>query len=172
MRLPISGSAALVGLAMMVGPGVAQQRPPACEGAGHADFDFWVGEWVVTNPAGDTAGHNRIERVSRGCALLENWTSANGSDGKSLNFRDPETGSWHQVWIGGDGVVLRLAGGLERPGRMVLTGQPRAAPGGSVVDRITWTLLDDGTVEQVWDISTDDGVTWETGFRGVYHPAD
>lgn len=150
----------------------AQQPPAACDGPGHAEFDFWVGSWRVTNPAGATVGHNRIERVSRGCALLENWTSAGGGDGRSLNFHDPVRDAWHQVWVGADGVILRLTGGLERPGRMVLTGEPRPARGGTVRDRITWTLQPDGTVEQNWQISTDDGATWQTAFLGTYHRTD
>lgn len=173
MRVQTPGiTALLLGLAVTVVPGVAQQPGATCEGERHAEFDFWVGDWAVTNPAGDTVGHDRIERVSRGCALLENWSSANGWDGKSLNFLDPATGTWHQVWVGADGAVLRLAGGLERPGRMILTGEPRPSRGATVLDRITWTLQEDGTVEQVWDISTDAGVTWQTTFRGVHHPAD
>ena len=35
---------------------------------------------------GQQAGHNRIERILEGCALLENWAGAGGMSGKSLNF--------------------------------------------------------------------------------------
>lgn len=164
-------AALILGLAVATMPAAAQQ-PAACEGEHYREFDFWLGEWTVTNPAGDTVGHNRIARVSRGCALLENWTSAGGGDGHSLNFHDPGTGAWHQVWVGGDGVVLRLSGGLERAGRMVLTGEARESRGATLLDRITWTLQPDGTVEQVWDISTDGGATWQTGFRGRYRRSD
>ena len=46
-------------------------------------FDFWLGDWVVHGPAGNVAGHNRIERSQRGCVLVENWTSATGGTGTS-----------------------------------------------------------------------------------------
>ena len=79
---------------------------------------------------------------------------------------------WHQVWMGANGSPLRLEGNPDRPGRMILSGPVRTTPQGTVRDRITWTLQDDGTVEQHWDISTDGGSTWQTGFRGIYRPAE
>ena len=34
--------------------------------------------------------------------------------------------------------------------------------------RITWTPNDDGTVRQVWNVSTDGGATWKVVFDGTY----
>jgi hypothetical protein len=165
--------AALVGVSVVVGslvaaPAAAQQAaPPGCTSEEHAQFDFWLGSWTVTNTAGATVGHNRIEKVSTGCALLESWTDARGVDGHSINFYDPDARAWQQVWMGSNGLPLRLQGHSDRPGRIIMTGT-RPTAQGSVHNRITWTLQDDGSVEQVWDTSTDGGVTWQTGFHGVY----
>ena len=154
-------------LALLAMPAEAQQAPPGCATDEHAQFDFWLGSWTVTSAAGATLGRNRIERVSSGCAVLESWTDARGVDGHSINFYDPESRSWHQVWMGSNGSPLRLEGHSDRPGRMVLSGT-RATPQGLVHNRITWTLQDDGAVEQVWQTSTDGGATWQTGFQGFY----
>ena len=145
-----------------------QQAPPGCAGEQYDDFDFWIGAWTVTSPAGATIGSSRIERASMGCAILESWTDARGIDGHSINFFEREADAWNQVWMGANGSVLRLTGGSDRPGRMIMTGE-RPTPQGTVSNRITWTLLDDGTVEQLWETSSDAGATWQTGFRGVYH---
>ncbi len=51
---------------------------------------------------------------------------------------------------------------------MILSGAPRTTPQGTLRDRITWTLQDDGSVEQRWETSGDDGGSWQTGFRGIY----
>ena len=157
----------VAGWLVVASPLAAQQAPPGCTSAEHAEFDFWVGSWTVTNPAGATVGSSRIEKASRGCAVLESWTDANGVDGHSINFYDPESQSWHQVWMGANGAPLRLQGGADRPGRMVMTGE-RATAQGVVQNRITWTLQEDGAVEQLWETSTDAGATWQTGFRGLY----
>ena len=159
----------VVGLVFLVAtPSSAQQAPPGCSAAEHAQFDFWVGSWTVTNPSnGATSGRSRIEKVSTGCAILEHWTDARGTDGHSINFYDPDSGSWHQVWMGSNGAPLRLEGGSDRQGRMVLSGQSRS-PQGVVQNRVTWTRLDDGTVEQRWETSSDEGATWTIAFLGIY----
>lgn len=169
-RLVARGFTIVLASALATTAGVAQQSAP-CDSDRHRDFDFWVGEWTVTGPGDAVLGSNRIERISGGCALLENWDGARGSSGKSINFFDPATASWHQVWVGA-GAILRLEGGLEEAGRMVLTGGPRESDGGTIVDRITWTLQSDGSVVQLWEISPVGQTAWQPAFRGVYRRTD
>ncbi|HSR42290.1 MAG TPA: hypothetical protein VLL48_08965 [Longimicrobiales bacterium] len=117
---------ALAGLLAMGAPApvFAQESPPdGCAAEEHRHFDFWVGEWRVENPDGEEAGANTISRISEGCALLEEWVSARGISGNSVNFYDPERESWNQVWVGGEGTILRLEGGLNADGAMVLRGR-------------------------------------------------
>lgn len=137
----------------------------ACRGSEHRQFDFWLGDYQVTNKAGAVIGENRIARVSGGCGLLESWRGANGNEGTSLNWFDPQTGHWNQLWVG-SGLYLRLTGDLE-DGNMVLSGE-RQTPQGVVADRITWMPLDDGRVRQVWELSRDSGATWQVVFDGMY----
>jgi hypothetical protein len=138
----------------------------ACSGPEHRQFDFWLGDWQVTDTAGAYQGSNVITRVASGCGLFESWTSGgSGFAGNSLNWYDVPTGQWKQVWVG-LGVYLDLSGGLEG-GRMVLSGE-RETPQGTVIDRIAWTPLDDGRVRQRWDVSRDGGTTWQAVFDGIY----
>lgn len=144
----------------------APQPQPACGSPEHRQFDFWVGEWSVTQ-AGKTAGTNRIERILDGCALLESWTGASGYRGNSLNFYDAARQRWHQTWIDTSGLALALDGELAQ-GSMVLAGtRLDPATQRTVHDRITWTPNPDGTVRQLWETSTD-GKTWSTAFDGLY----
>ena len=146
----------------------AQQpaQPPACTRAEHRLFDFWLGEWNVFNRQGQQVGTSRITSVSNGCALLEEWQAVRGANGRSINFFDAADNQWHQVWVGGDGTVLRIAGTFS-DAAMRLAGEIRA-PQGSAHNRITWTPQSDGAVEQRWDISTDGGATWQPSFVGMY----
>lgn len=147
----------------------AEEEPilEACSQPEHRQFDFWLGNWEVTDTSGDVVGTNEITRVANGCALHEYWRSARGPTGTSLNFFDPGTGSWHQVWAG-LGLYLRLSGGFQN-GKMVLSGE-RGTEDGPVIDRITWTPAADGRVRQVWEVSRDGGESWQTVFDGLYSP--
>lgn len=144
----------------------------ACDAPEYRQFDFWLGDWVVVGVpdapnAGQVLGHNRIESVSAGCALSEHWRGASGFDGRSLNGWDANARCWRQFWIGADGVVLQLSGGLE-DGSMVLRGELPGPSGATQLQRIRWTPQPDGSVIQRWDTSDDAGATWGVSFLGHY----
>ena len=141
--------------------------PRPCSGPEHRQFDFWVGDWEVTQPDGTVAGTNRIEIILGGCVLQESWRSANGqSVGHSFNVYARD-GKWHQTWVDNGGLLLELVGGLE-DGRMVMS-QERATPDGqTALHEISWTKMETGQVKQHWRATTDDGQTWKDVFVGIY----
>ncbi|MEO8440695.1 MAG: hypothetical protein ABI540_10810 [Spartobacteria bacterium] len=139
---------------------------PACQAVEFRQFDFWLGKWKVTDPKGQQVGTSEISRQSEGCAIREQWSSGAGKGGMSINYYDPIEKEWHQDWVGGDGTILHLRGGLKE-GAMVLRGEIAGARG-SVLNRITWTSLPGGKVRQEWATSTDDGQTWAIAFVGTY----
>jgi hypothetical protein len=153
---------------------VAPSAAVPCESAQNRQFDFWLGQWEVTNPAGQLAGRSRIEAILDGCVLLENWDSPSGVSGKSFNIFNAATGHWEQFWVDNSGSRLHLSGGMHE-GNMVLQGvqdKAGASTGVAQRERITWTPNADGSVRQHWETSSDDGKSWKTSFDGLYrHPA-
>ncbi|MCB0429665.1 MAG: hypothetical protein H6585_07165 [Flavobacteriales bacterium] len=152
----------------------AQNNSPAtpckCCTAPHRSFDFWLGEWEVTNPQGKLAGHNRITMEQDSCVLAEHWTGNGGKfTGTSLNFFDEGDQQWHQTWTDNQGGSLLLAGRMIN-GSMVL--DDKSSTGNTeTYNRITWTPNSDGTVRQHWEKTEDGGKTWATLFDGTYkHP--
>jgi hypothetical protein len=146
----------------------AEGAPPkapanACPAKESHQFDFWIGDWNVSDPTGKRVGHNRIEAIVGGCALSENWDSATGNRGKSYNAYDAPTKTWQQFWVDAHGGVLHLTGGIEGKSMVLRSTRP-----GAHVDRITWTPNDDDTVRQLWESSEDSGKTWKTEFDGRY----
>lgn len=152
--------------AVLAGAQAPPAPPPACQSAEYRQFDFWVGNWDVFLPNGQKAGENRIEPISGGCALLENWSGRGGFTGKSLNIYDRDDKRWHQTWVDSSGGLLMIAGSLVDK-RMVLTSEPSGAAG-SAQQRITWTPDEDGSVRQFWESSADAGKTWTVSFDGKY----
>lgn len=144
----------------------AQDSPPMPPPEAR-QFDFWIGEWTVTNAAGAVAGTNRIESVANGFALLENWQGVRGGSGKSLNTWNAGKRCWQQYWVGNDGLVLELSGRLVGT-KMVLSGAALGGDGTTTLHRISWTPNADGTVRQLWETSSDRGSTWKSVFDGLY----
>jgi hypothetical protein len=146
--------------------------PSGCAAAEHRQFDFWVGDWDVFNPAGSQAGTNRILSLLEGCLVEENW--AGGIRGRSMNAYDAAIGKWTQYWFDDSRTHLRLSGGLDGDA-MLMSGERifRRADGSSLllIDRIRWTPLPSGNVNQFWDISIDGGKTFPiVAFDGTYVP--
>ena len=151
-------------------PSPAQTPPDTpCTGPEYRQFDFWLGNWEVRSPDGTLAGTNRIESILGGCAIRESWRGADGTSGTSLNAYDARDGRWHQFWVGGRGLVLRLTGGLEN-GKMLLSGTSPAAddPAIQVNHRISWQRTAEGRVRQLWESSRDGGDSWKVVFDGTY----
>jgi hypothetical protein len=147
----------------------AEQPVTTCSSAKYRQFDFWIGDWNVSEND-QPAGTNSIHPIIGGCALQENWqgSGTGGLSGTSFNIYDQANDQWHQTWVDSSGTLLQLDGGLI-DGKMVLSGQrPKRDGSGMTLHRITWTPNEEGTVRQYWEASTDDGATWTVLFDGLY----
>lgn len=142
---------------------------PCADAPALSQFDFWVGTWNVELPDGREAGVNTITKEQGGCTLVERWTSVNGGTGMSLNYFEPAAGQWVQNWVGADGSVIDIRGGLQPDGSMLLDGFiAEVGKPGKQRFRGRWTLLDDGRVRQHFELSDDGGNTWQDWFVGLY----
>ena len=155
---------------------LAQQPPPPspCARDPHfRDFDFWLGEWQVTNRAnGNLAGTNIITSIEGACALEERWTSSGGSTGTSINYYNPVRGQWRQIWVTGGAYAIDIVGGLNDPGAMVLEGTiSYYRSGKSNRFRGTWTPNPDGSVRQHFQQADAESGEWSDWFDGLYEKA-
>jgi len=149
------------------------QAPSGCAGdSTYAALDFWVGTWRVY--VGDTlVGTNRISKVLRGCALVEEWQDARGTRGQSLFYVEPALRQWKQVWV--TEAAQRVGGVKEKhliaylPGAGVrFQGELQHPDGRVALDRTTLSPLPDGEVRQLIEISNDGGTTWRPTFDARY----
>lgn len=146
----------------------AQQNQCACCDEKHQQFDFWVGEWEVTDTAGNAQGKNTITKIEDGCTLQEKWVGAKGTTGTSLNYYNPSDSTWNQLWIDKNGTILKLKGHYI-DNKMVLKSElTTSKKGQQYYNQITWTKIDDNTVSQLWDIYTPGEKKIQTLFLGIY----
>lgn len=144
-------------------------EPKPCVTPGFRAFDFWVGEWDVHLPNGKRAGSNLITASQQGCLLTENWTSAGGGTGTSLNFYNAVTNRWRQLWVS-PGAIIDITGDIQA-NSMMLTGTITYESDQRVAAfRGTWTPLDDGRVRQFFEEQDKDG-NWQAWFEGFYQRA-
>jgi hypothetical protein len=170
MRTALRPALSALGLLLLnVTADISAAPPPNCTAEEYRQFDFWLGAWQVFSPDGKIAGTSRIERITDGCAVLENWAGKGGITGKSLNIYDSSDQQWHQFWVDSSGSKLLLDGKFAN-GKMIL--QADAAdpkrPGITLTQRITWSKNPDGSVQQLWETSEDQGKTWAVAFNGKY----
>lgn len=138
-----------------------------CSDENYQAFDFWLGKWHVTSSADNITRFNTINKINNGCTIIEEYTSPSGYVGKSLNIYDKQTKQWHQTWTDSSGLLLQLQGGIEK-GSMVMIGETIGQNQEVVINKISWTPHKDGTVQQHWQFSQDNGKTWQTAFDGLY----
>lgn len=133
----------------------------------HRQFDFWLGEWDVTNAQGQRVGSSRIERIENGCIILENWDSGPGGSGKSLNFYDANLRKWRQTWVDSTGGVSEFSG-VFTGGALRFEGESHAAGGDKIWRKLTFFSMGPDRVRQFSEASTDGGKTWSTDYDYNY----
>lgn len=152
-----------------------QQSPPPstsyCQSnEGFDEWDFWVGEWnVYSNDEKRLfAGTNSITKHYNNCLIIEDWTNSQGSGGMSMNYYNPITGQWRQVWVS-NGNAIDYMGGLNNAGEMVLSGEIFTYQTGARQKfKGIWTAEENGDVIQHFDIHNAKDDTWSTWFEGRY----
>jgi tetratricopeptide (TPR) repeat protein len=132
-------------------------------------FDFWIGEWDVTNPQGQPAGRSSVQQILSQCVVFENWTDGQGGQGKSFNAYNTDLRMWQQFWTDQYGRVTEYRESertTERGLRFLAHQLLRERP--SLI-RMTFTPLDKKTVHQYGETSADSGKTWTPSFDLYYH---
>ncbi|WP_297762070.1 hypothetical protein [uncultured Muriicola sp.] len=147
---------------------VAQNTPCACCTEAHSEFDFWIGNWDVTLPNGAKAGENTIVKEHGGCVIKESWTSANGNfTGTSFNYYNTKTEQWEQLWLDVAGTILKLKGKRVNNQMILRSDAVLREDGTSQVQQITYTLNEDESIRQLWEVLQDEDSV-SVLFDGLY----
>jgi hypothetical protein len=141
---------------------------PCAADANARRFDFWVGEWRVRNAYGQPVGESSIQRVSGGCAILENWSGGTGVVGKSLNFYNHDTSQWQQYWVGQQGDQVLFTTSEWSGPTLVFHATTTQRGGARVQSRLSFTPVAPDTVRQFSETSSDGGRTWTTQYDFYY----
>jgi hypothetical protein len=132
--------------------------------AAFRSFDFWIGSWEARTEDGVLQGHNRIESVLGGAALIERWSGVTGFRGTSLNRYDRRTDRWRQTWVDDQGDVLEFEDGLATPGRV----QFHATDPDGGRRRLTFVSQGPDALRQTSERSTGPDAPWTVEYDFFY----
>lgn len=151
-------------------PPVKTQPPvSACASANSAyrDLDFLVGNWEFFTQDGKKIADQSYSSRGQGCLILEDWRELSGATGTGMNFVDPATGKWRQVWMSAS-FHIDYSGGLSGNGDFVLEGRIYPNSGDPSSDfRGIYSRQTDGAVTKEFLIYDEKSKTWRRFFIGV-----
>lgn len=161
----IAGSDVRVGRTL----GEESKKKSFCAASEYRQFDFWLGEWDAIE-IGKTVpeAHAKITSVLDGCAIREEYDSADGYKGESLSIYDGSRKVWHQSWFTNRGQFLAIEGNFKDE-EMVLTGADRGLDGRERRVQGIWKREGDGVRETAYR-STDGGKSWTQWFDLKFRP--
>ncbi len=145
-----------------------------CSSPVYRQFDFWLGEWEVFNVNGKKAGDSKISLILDSCIILEEWTSANITQGiryagKSFNTYNSRTKQWQQTWVDNVGGSTEfLSGKYENNNIIFQTGSFQLSKDTVAIRKLTFYNMGKDKVRQHGEISKDNGNSWVTEYDLEY----
>jgi len=131
-------------------------------------FDFWIGEWELswTDKEGNpVTGKNTIKAILDSCVIQEEFTGPSFR-GMSVSVYNLRESIWQQTWVDNNGGYLDFTGGFT-DGKMVFS-RTADLPNGQRLQRMTWYNITTDSLDWDWEISDDNGVTWNLAWRIHY----
>jgi hypothetical protein len=146
----------------------ADASAPCTENAEARQLDYWLGDWAVASPGMAGKGHSTVHLSLDKCLMIENWGSDTSNHGgeNTLAYSSDDK-SWYGLFVDNQGRVHMMKG-FVTPGSAEFQGPGRDENGGAVVKRVSVVRVNADKVDQIWQKSIDDGVTWITEFKMEY----
>jgi hypothetical protein len=130
-------------------------------------MDFWLGEWTVTYPGMPGNANSKVYVELDKCLIVESWNGGKGHSGENMFAYSSDDKSWHGMFADNQGRVHVFEGRVAR-GSAEFVGPSRGPNGEAVLNRIKVVRVTADKIEQSWEKSTDNGVTWTMQFHGDY----
>jgi hypothetical protein len=162
-------------LACVLAPAATAQG--ACDGEHYREFDFWIGEWDLTNlrlqedgswtDAGNAT--NRVFPVAGGCGIVELWDGYLGDNhirGFSVRTYNSETEKWHLLlnWPQKNAAGFGTLEGVFQHGRGDFYTSFTSQDGQAGLTRYSFADISHNTFRWNDGTSLDGGQTWRTAW--------
>ena len=154
---------------------ILSQDSKPCSAPEFSQFNFWVGKWNLEwkNEDGSTGyGTNNITKPLGDCVIEEHFSTADSSfRGKSVSTYNTHKKLWQQTWVDNNGAYLDFTGGFE-DGKMILSRKAMNREGKEVIQRMVWYNIIENEFDWNWELSRDDGSSWNVLWKIPYTRAE
>jgi hypothetical protein len=152
---------------------IAGSTSPCIADSSYQRLAFWIGDWDVYDSTGKHYARQRVHAVIDQCAITAEWEGGVGDKGIGISAYDVRTGDWKQVYVSNQvpapsGIQLRRSDrSYDGPGvRFIPLLEP--PPGNPARSRVTIMPLSGHRVMQLFENSSDGGMTWRTLFKAEH----
>lgn len=140
-------------------------------------FDFWLGSWELSWEDADGTigqGTNHIEKVLDDKVIKENFEAHSGAYkgfiGKSYSVYNSDTDEWKQTWVDNEGGYLDFTGEFDGDKR-IFKRKGVNPQGKKILQRMVFYDITSNSMTWDWEISEDNGETWQLRWRIFYERA-
>ncbi|MDP5209392.1 hypothetical protein [Microbulbifer sp. 2205BS26-8] len=168
MKSVIIISIEIIVLSICLASASLAQNPICAENSSpYRDLDFLIGDWEFYSNKGNLIANQTYHKKEQGCLILEDWKTISGETGTGMNFFDPETKKWRQVWMS-PRFHIDYSGGINESGDFILEGKmhPNNGEPGSAIKGI-YTRNKDGSITKEFLKYDDKENNWKRFFIGI-----
>lgn len=157
-------------LAVAAAP-TATDRPPCAANDQDRGLYFWLGHWTISDGEQPRHATSLVSLELGKCLIVENWNDASGHRGENLFGYNADSKTWNGMFADNRGRIHILDHGTVTAGKAEFYGTSGGPHGTTILNRISIVHMTSGNVEQTWQQSADNGITWTTVFQGKYSRA-
>ncbi len=155
----------------------ASASPRPCDLPEGKQFDFWVGNWDLTWPAGQGGtpkgemgkGTNSIQKILGECIVQEHFEdSSTHYKGMSVSVYSPHFHEWRQTWVDTQGNYLPFSGTFHDGVMELRSPMRQKSDGTSVMTRMVFKNIKPDSFDWDYQVSKDGGKTWADNWNIHY----
>jgi len=148
--------------------GSAAAADSCAANAENRQLDYWLGNWRIGAEGSSGNARSTVTLSLDKCLVVETWDGGRGHRGQNFFGYSADDKSWYGMFADNEGRVHVFTSGKVESGTAEFDGKSLGPNGESVLNRVKVVQLNPNKVEQIWEKSTDHGVTWSRAFRGEY----
>jgi hypothetical protein len=164
--------AALFVLAFATNGFAAADADSCSSNSANRQLDYWLGNWKIGAEGSSGNAHSTVSLSLDKCLVVENWDGGRGHYGQNFFGYSADDKSWYGMFADNEGRVHVFTTGKVADGTAEFEGTSRGPTGESILNRVKVIRLNPNKVDQTWEKSADNGVTWNVVFRGEYSRAN